>query len=735
MTTDSKIIVTETIGGQDSGNIKSPILNGFFLSKFRENMLVDDSERTVDHILANSYQSIGYFRDPHCSEKSLLQVPVRILCLGKVQSGKTSFFLGSIALAFDNGYDIAYILGGTKLRLKKQNLGRVEEAFQNNKDKVKVIDVTRGFKDDLRDLIAKGFKLILVILKNPAKKTNLGQLAKYSEEYQDIPALIVDDEGDEFTPGNPKSKTKTGGKTHDKIGEIITKFTRCTFLTVTATPQANLLVSTFDVVSPDRLVLVQPGDGYTGGTEFFDDSTNPHVVVIGDSDDFQESIPDTFKDALWFFLFSCALKLSQGDSDPFSMLVHPSSFNAIQDIVAARIKQYFEEAIQSAFANPGSMEWDSAVDCLKDAFNDYCTKNNAPTVSFEQILKSVPEVLKGFKIQIINYTAGDYGDETKKGEKPLFPYKVKVGGNMLGRGLTIDRLIVSYIYRDSKEPAVDTMYQRCRWFGYKQSYFDICRVYMTQQIQEKFIAIVSHETHMWATMDAFLNTQINIKKLKRVFQLNNQDLILTRRTVSNTVVLKVIASGNRPDECIDISDEDKRNNRIVFDTFLSKHQSQGKLVDFDNSPDHRQRHLLLDLPYSTLFDDFLSKIKFADESKFDINVFSNLLSLVKNGNREDKILVMVMRPETFEVRSPQDDTMMNISRLLQGRNDKTAFTGDIYPVDISGKEYKNTPFIQIHLIRLSESVPKSEAFPLISFNNPFTASTIQMVTGDNSYDN
>ena len=70
------------------------------------------------------------------------------------------------------------------------------------------------------------------------------------------------------------------------------------------------------------------------------------------------------------------------------------------------------------------------------------------------------------------------------------------------------------------------------------------------------------------------------------------------------------------------------------------HESEGKLVDFDNSPDHRQRHLLIELPYSILFEDFLSKIKFADESKFDVNVFSNLLSLVKNGSREDKILVM-----------------------------------------------------------------------------------------------
>jgi hypothetical protein len=298
MDSNKGITVTEIINQEADSYIEKPIFDGFHISKFRELLSLYETEETVGHILSNAYQAITHFKNP--IEDKQPQIPSKILCLGKVQSGKTSFFLATTALAFDNGYNIAYILGGTKLKLKKQNLGRVIDSFENN-EKVKVIDVDASFNGDIPRLINEGYKIILVILKNAAVNTNLGKLRKFSELYQDIPAIIIDDEGDEYTPGSDKTKRKhnKAGKTHDKIVEIITSFNTCTFLSVTATPQANLLVSTYNGISPNRLVLVRPGKGYTGGHAFFDTKDNPHVQVINDNDDFKDSIPDTFKEALF----------------------------------------------------------------------------------------------------------------------------------------------------------------------------------------------------------------------------------------------------------------------------------------------------------------------------------------------------------------------------------------------------------------------------------------------------
>ena len=79
---------------------------------------------------------LSYLIDPSLNIKKTH----KILCLGKVQSGKTSFFISSIALAFDNGYDLAYVIGGTKTSLKDQNYERLLENFSNNSN-IKIIDI------------------------------------------------------------------------------------------------------------------------------------------------------------------------------------------------------------------------------------------------------------------------------------------------------------------------------------------------------------------------------------------------------------------------------------------------------------------------------------------------------------------------------------------------------------------------------------------------------------------
>ncbi len=50
------------------------------------------------------------------------------MLLGKVQSGKTRAFIGIIALAFDNGYDLALILTKGTKALTEQTLSRLYDA-------------------------------------------------------------------------------------------------------------------------------------------------------------------------------------------------------------------------------------------------------------------------------------------------------------------------------------------------------------------------------------------------------------------------------------------------------------------------------------------------------------------------------------------------------------------------------------------------------------------------------
>ena len=65
------------------------------------------------------------------------------ILLGKVQSGKTRAFLGIMALAFDNNYDIAIILTKGTKPLTEQTLKRLHDDFGifEDNDKVQIHDV------------------------------------------------------------------------------------------------------------------------------------------------------------------------------------------------------------------------------------------------------------------------------------------------------------------------------------------------------------------------------------------------------------------------------------------------------------------------------------------------------------------------------------------------------------------------------------------------------------------
>lgn len=127
-------IIPDTI----SDVLKNPKIDGDCILRLKAHMLEDPNtnETSVAHIFSNAYKVLQYMVDPYIESKRTYKV----LCLGKVQSGKTAFFISSLALAFDNGYNLAYVIGGTKTKLKDQNYIRISSEFINNEN-VKVIDI------------------------------------------------------------------------------------------------------------------------------------------------------------------------------------------------------------------------------------------------------------------------------------------------------------------------------------------------------------------------------------------------------------------------------------------------------------------------------------------------------------------------------------------------------------------------------------------------------------------
>ena len=119
------------------------------------------------------------------------------------------------------------------------------------------------------------------------------------------------------------------------------------------------------------------------------------------------------------------------------------------------------------------------------------------------------------------------------------PFRVRnniiVGGNMLGRGLTIQGLAVTYITRRAQtETNADTMEQRARWFGYKRPYLDLCRIFVTVKLRDDYTTLLVHEDDFWEALQKNQNQGLSVRDWRRMFLLDMEiGLKPTHSSVAN----------------------------------------------------------------------------------------------------------------------------------------------------------------------------------------------------------
>jgi len=674
-----------------------------------------DQEK-CNRIFSNACQGMTKFVSPTSKEEKM----TKVLCLGKVQSGKTAFFIGEIALAFDNGYSLAYVLGGTKNNLYSQNKDRIKEDFSNNK-LVFIRGINHVEEPEIRRIISSGFKVILMVLKNKhnTSQVNLMELEKMTQALSDIPSIIIDDEGDEYSPGK-----KPGGKKpviHNSIVESIKSIKRGTYLSVTATPQSNLLISTLDGLSPDSCVLVEPGMDYTGANVFHDTNDNPLVVPINDSKEFENSVPESFKEALRFFLLGCAVRVIRGNAEPFSMLVHPSARTDVHEIVTAKITTELS-CIEKAIKNEKDLYYSEVIDSFKTVYNKMMA-NLSDQINFDFLIENIKKNIDRTGIFEIN-TKVLNDDDQNKDREDFYIYRIYVGGNMLERGITLNNLAVTYIYRiaKGKNPA-DSMFQRARWFGYKLDYIDLCRVYMTEDMRDMFVSLNNQESFLWNTVKEYIETGNPIQKMPRIFRLDNKRLILTRKSISKTINLSSIGEGYSYDKWITNTPESKENYNSI-EEFLNTISVFPVEYRYGRNSEHV--HLIYnDIPFTVLYNNLLSKIHFPDKNKhITYKTFADLKTAIDEGVIKDQITVVKMRNGENEMRSLAAG-QERIKELPQSYDTGTKYTGD----KAIGIE-KLT--LQIHYVYCDESRPR-DLIPLFALNNPFNQVAINYVTGDNQY--
>ncbi len=428
--------------------------------------------------------------------------PPRELLYGRIQSGKTVAMILTSALCLDNGFRVVVVLTTDSVALVQQTASRFK-ALEGPRVLTAIKEGStyewEGQEEQLRESVAAD-GLVLVCAKN---SFNLPALLRFLQQVDasNYPVLLMDDEADAATPDTTRAARSAGRQNAPAFGSTMYRlviqnddpdeegfsltelFPHSLYLQVTATPYVLLLQRKEGSVHPTEPFLLEPGDGYCGGDVFFGDFDEDDpgsarcVVVVGANESavINRRVPEGLARSIDFFIVSaCARALilqGQWPNEGFKHLSHTSMRTTDHDIVSNHINQHLN-ALRADVHRNRDLEGH-----FTDAYAELQrTVTNCPPLA--QIVPLVISALRQAQVSRIN----------SKADVPQYGPRVNflVGGNILGRGLTIDDLLVTYYIREARMSQMDTVWQHARMFGYRRAFIDHVRVYLPQRLAVRF---------------------------------------------------------------------------------------------------------------------------------------------------------------------------------------------------------------------------------------------------------
>ena len=666
-------------------NVWAISLDGMYSQHIRKYLsLTGIPEEGVSTIFSNAAKILSYCPNPN--NKSVQQETG--IVIGKVQSGKTSNFISLISMAFDNGYDITIVLGGTKKPLLKQNSDRIKEYFHDVKDSIYVLNSNENSdhlnEDNIKGFIRREKKVIIVGLKSVKQITTINQIFK-NNSLSEKPILIIDDEGDEYSL-NTKVKQKKESSTYSAIMDLKGTLQKHCYVSVTATPQANLLIGKIDKLSPDFGVLVPPGEGYCGLDVFHSDEKYTITIPENEEPLIDVGIPPSLKKALAMFFVACAIQSYRTRrKDRLSMLIHISQYKKDHELEYQKVNELIKEWMQKT-SNKKDVSYKSVYDIMKEAHAEYSKGNILDFPCFDEIEDEIIFAINNSHVHRIN------GDNTLNGEDDFYEYNVYVGGTMLGRGLTIKGLCVTYITRTGKNSSnVDTVQQRARWFGYKTKYLDLCRIFAVSKILNEFSDIRDHEEDLWQTIEMTNSQGIEFKNMPRIFSLSDS-LRPTRTSVAEVESYTFYSWIKQR-----IFQDDgayAQSNANVLEKFKSDNNDKLEVVLRQVGAPFK---ILRDVNFFSVYQDVLKKFIFPESSKLNQGILAKLCQLMKNKGLDPRIDVIWMRDGITSKHPVKKDTK-TISNYFVGRSPKDLSKPANYEGDDKEFIRSNTMQLQIHMI-------------------------------------
>jgi hypothetical protein len=435
------------------------------------------------------------------------------LLYGRVQSGKTNAMILATALAIDNGFRVIVVLTSDNTALVEQTAKR----FRVLDEGPLVYSSTSTQWDDdkaniVRHLPRSG--VVFVCSKNRAWLSSLLSLLD-DVGAANYPALIFDDEADQATPdttvaarASGRSSAPAHGSTTFRLtvqndaaneaGESIRETLRHNvFVQVTATPYALLLQNIDSPLRPSFTRLLQPGPGYTGGEAFFSaeqvDGELPPLVFVEPNESARVRTTDThapegLAHAIAFFLLgACSLRIRRQRPEPegYKFLCHTSPRQDDHTRFAGVIRSHVDLLLDDL----GNLRPEGRP-MFERAYAGLCANREVPPMPV--LLAELSRRIQHRRVIVVNAAS----DPREFGSA----FNFLIGGNILGRGLTIDNLLVTYYLRMPRTTQMDTMLQHARMFGYRSEIMPYTRVFLPPTLAARFARITETEASLRALL-------------------------------------------------------------------------------------------------------------------------------------------------------------------------------------------------------------------------------------------
>lgn len=537
------------------------------------------------------------------------------LVIGAVQSGKTSNYIALINKAADSGYKVIILLTGTIEKLRRQTQTRIDEGFigmdsrdiTEQRKKKKFIGVGKYNRDIMpasftssdNDFNANSLNMKLSSVNGPVifvvkkNKAVLEKLKKWLKEKNDdlatgkidFPLLLIDDEADNASVNTNKDPDKSPTAINREIRALLKLFTKYSYVGFTATPFANIFIDPFvddktkeDLFPKDFIYLLEQPSNYVGPTTVYSDN-GEYNYLLRYNDDMEDilpllhkngtipvGLPTSLKVAIKMFMLTNAIRDLRGqESKHRSMLIHVSRFINVQESVTERVKNYFYQVRDDIKAYILADEEHPTIKDLRNLFEKEFGSSAYPKYegaylgekeisgSWEEVKNVLFESIAPIQIRTVNSNSAskmlNY-DEYEGGLRII-----AVGGLSLARGLTLEGLSTSYFYRNTK--MYDTLMQMGRWFGYRDGYVDLCRLW------------TSEESAGWYSQIADATEELK-NDLKRMGDENKKPIDFGLRVRSSNETPLIVTAKNKMHSTEKMKLERQLNGKMIETAILPK---------------------------------------------------------------------------------------------------------------------------------------------------------------------